>query len=122
MQIAQHEIDGNALDVNELVVTRSSYGNRLHYDLSMFAESEKLPSPSAISISARFHKSVHFLLWNLFNIYVRDHLQLLLVVMCIFDYIDFTLYSTIAFLMISYFIVAHCTFTTNFSSILKSQF
>ena len=29
---------------------------------------------------------------------------------------------TIGFLMISYFIVAHCTFTTNFSSKLKSQF
>ena len=36
--------------------------------------------------------------------------------------LTFTLSSTIGFLMISYFIVARCTFTLNFSSKLKSQF
>ena len=38
------------------VITRSSYGNALHYNLSMFAESEKLSHPHVISISARCHK------------------------------------------------------------------
>ena len=50
------------------VVTPSSYGNALHFGLSMFAEFEKLPYPSATSISARFSKSFHLLLWNLLNI------------------------------------------------------
>ena len=49
------------------VVTRSSYGNALYYDLSMFAEFEKLPYPYVVSISARFHKLSHLLLWNLLN-------------------------------------------------------
>ena len=48
------------------VVTRSSYGNALHYRLSMFAEFEKYPS--VISVSARIHKLSHLLLWNLLNI------------------------------------------------------
>ena len=48
-------------------VTRSSYGNALHNDLSMFGEFEKLPYPYVISISARFHKPSHLLLWNLLN-------------------------------------------------------
>ena len=49
------------------VVTRSSYGNAFYYDLSMFAEFEKLPYPYVVSISARFHKLSHLLLWNLLN-------------------------------------------------------
>ena len=49
------------------VVTRSGYGNMLHYDLSMFSEFEKLQYPYVTSISARFHKSFHLLLWNLLN-------------------------------------------------------
>ena len=48
-------------------VTRSSYGNVLHYGLSMFAEFEKLPYPSVISISVRFPKPSKLLLWNLLN-------------------------------------------------------
>ena len=52
------------------VVTRSSYGNALHYGLFMFTEFEKLPYPSVISISARFHKSFHLLLWNLAITYI----------------------------------------------------
>ena len=50
------------------VVTRSSYTNAFRYGLSMFADFEKLPYPSLISISTRFHKSSHLVLWNLFNI------------------------------------------------------
>ena len=38
------------------VITCSSYGNSLHYGLSMFAEFEKFPYPSVISISDRFCK------------------------------------------------------------------
>ena len=49
------------------VVTRSSYGNGLHYDLFMFVEFEKLPYPSVISISVRFQKLSHLLLWDLLN-------------------------------------------------------
>ena len=41
------------------VITRSSYGNALHYDLSMFAEFENLPYPYVIAISARFLKPFH---------------------------------------------------------------
>ena len=48
-------------------ITRSSYGNMLHYDLSMFADFEKLLYPAVISISARFHKPSHFLHWNILN-------------------------------------------------------
>ena len=50
------------------VVTHSSYGNALHYGLSMFAEFRKLPYPSVTSVSARFHKSSYLLLCNLLNI------------------------------------------------------
>ena len=49
------------------VVTRSSYGNALHYGLSMFAEFEKLPHPYVILTSARFHKPSYLRLWNLLN-------------------------------------------------------
>ena len=49
------------------VVARSSYGNALRYGLSMFAEFEKLLYHSVNSISVRFHKPSHLLLWNLLN-------------------------------------------------------
>ena len=49
------------------VVARSSYGNTLRYSLSMFAKFEKLIYPYVISISGRFHKPSHLLLWNLLN-------------------------------------------------------
>ena len=49
------------------VVARSSYGNTLDYSLSMFVEFEKLPYSYVISISVRFHKLSHLLLWNLLN-------------------------------------------------------
>ena len=55
--------------VETRVVTRSSYGNMLHYGLSMFAQFEKLPYFSAVSVSARFHKPSAFLLWNLLRKY-----------------------------------------------------
>ena len=46
------------------VVTRSSYGNALHYGLSMFVEFEKFLYPLVILISRRFHNpsNVHLLL------------------------------------------------------------
>ena len=50
------------------VVTRASYVNAFHYGISMFAEFEKLPCPSVISISARLYNPSHLLLWNLLNI------------------------------------------------------
>ena len=49
------------------VVTRSSYGNALHYGLSMFVDFQKLSYPSVISISVRFHKPSLLLLSNLLN-------------------------------------------------------
>ena len=39
-----------------------------------------------------------------------------------FSELTYNICSTIGFLLISYFIVAQCTFTTNFSIKLKSQF
>ena len=65
LQIAQNQADlRENIYLVTRVATRSSYGNALHYDLSMFGEFEKLPYPYVISTSARFHKRSHLLLWN----------------------------------------------------------
>ena len=41
------------------MITGSSYGDLLHYSLSMFAEFEKLPYPSVISTSVRWNVLPH---------------------------------------------------------------
>ena len=43
------------------VVTSSSYGNALHYDLFMFVELEKFPYPSVIAILVRFFFNLLYL-------------------------------------------------------------
>ena len=98
------------------VLTRSSYGNELYYGLSMFVEFEKLPYPSVIQILIRFYKPSHLLYWNLLNKVG------IISKFCFYSCADLSELTSTVFLIISYFIVAHCTFTRNFSSKLKPQF
>ena len=60
---------GNTLQIAQNHANlRENICKALNYGLSMFAEFEKLPYSSVISISARFHKPFHLLLWNLLSI------------------------------------------------------
>ena len=88
------------------VVTGSSYSDVLHCGLFIFVEFGKLPYPLVTPISARFHRSSHLLLSiGSFSNSSPTTSEL----------------TSTLFLIISYFIVQHCMFTTKFSSKLKSQ-
>ena len=82
------------------MVTCSNCGNALHYGLPMFLEFGKLPYPSVISISVRFQKPSHLLLWNLLSkqkfisYSAPSYMEIL-------SELTSTLFSTIEFLMIS---------------------